>query len=399
MYLILLLKVLPFPSVLNIAAPMVKMQHTSEHKITIPKGAASNPGTILTQKHESTHMYPDVESALNNIRPQPPVLPESGIGKDPRQVFEDAHWTEEEKKGHLAYVESVQKDPKKRGGGGVKGGRVSNLAHFWTDKERNKDLDTPSVQKELPKIPDGEGKRGGVVSNMANLWKDKEKNVVAAPEVQSPRKSKIEDSKTGKVTAGRATGRVGDMASFWTDKEKNKDVNPVRETPKDIKADKRTGKVSNMAELFTEKEKYDEGADRVDNSAHFWTEQERLPSPKGSSLITENSQFTASEPGVDEPVSALRLAATNSEPIKKSVQGGNRVSIHESVKDSIKTGAVGKLPPWRLGAVPPLKPNAMVGHDAESDSGPISGSPKLTHLSKNRARPPTKNRLSSGSNH
>jgi hypothetical protein len=399
MSLIHLLKVLPPSMDLTAAGPMVKLQHTSEHKITIPKGATTNPGTVLTQKRESTHMYPDAEAALKNIHPAPAVLPESGIGKDPRQVFEDTHWTADEKEGHRAYVESVQQDTKKDKVD-LEGNSKSNMPPFWTSKERNPEADTHSVDKGLPAVPVKGKLTSRTLREVANLGENEEKDIVKASEVQNALDIVDELPKGGKV---------GNMASFWAKKEK--ELKSVPASPKDGISGQRIGKVGNVEDLSTDNEKgkaasgIEEGSNdavadsSVGNLARYWTEKERMLSLKGGSLIGEPSQSRIPgkrEKMTSEHFEALKAATSIDGPFQTPA---DRVPMQDSVEDSIDDArTIGKLPTWRLNQLQALlDPKARVQHDDKSDSSSISESPRLTHLTKNRARPPKNNRLLSGS--
>ena len=123
-----------------------------------PKGTLGIPSTITVHKKESTQLHPDITTALitagQEIRPPR----NNGIGKDPRKAYEDAHWTEDEREGHLAYVHRVLNMPKKSESGGGSVERVDGSASFWTENRRMKPPKTsPSALLEQgPKnyIPD-----------------------------------------------------------------------------------------------------------------------------------------------------------------------------------------------------------------------------------------------------
>lgn len=83
-------------------------------------------------------LHPDIATALTSAGQEIPPPPKNGIGKDPRKAYEIAHWTKDEREGHLAYVDSVLNNPTKLEGGVGSAGRVSRLANFWTEKERMK---------------------------------------------------------------------------------------------------------------------------------------------------------------------------------------------------------------------------------------------------------------------
>jgi len=77
------------------------------------KGILGIPSTITVHKKESTQLHPDITTALIAAADDIPPPPKNGIGKDPRKAYEDAHWTEDEKEGHRAYVDRFRDKPAK----------------------------------------------------------------------------------------------------------------------------------------------------------------------------------------------------------------------------------------------------------------------------------------------
>jgi hypothetical protein len=74
----------------------------------VSKSKVGVPETLTVHKTVSTHLHPDLGTALAQVGHNLPLPPQSGIGQDPRKKFEDLHWTSEEKAGHDAYVKSVR---------------------------------------------------------------------------------------------------------------------------------------------------------------------------------------------------------------------------------------------------------------------------------------------------
>ena len=102
-----------------------------------PNGILGIPSTITVHKKESTQLHPDITTALVTTGQKIPTPPKNGIGKDPRKAYEDAHWTEDEKEGHRAYVESVQNKPAKSESDGGSARRVSRVSELLDRKRTN----------------------------------------------------------------------------------------------------------------------------------------------------------------------------------------------------------------------------------------------------------------------
>lgn len=126
---------------------MIKTHHVETTKIVSrPKGILGIPSTITVYKKESKQLHPDIATALTSGGQEIPPSLKSGIGKDPRKAYEIAHWTKDEREGHLAYVDNVLNNPTKLEGGVGSAGRVGRLANIWIEKERMKSLKISPLQ-------------------------------------------------------------------------------------------------------------------------------------------------------------------------------------------------------------------------------------------------------------
>jgi len=49
-----------------------------------------------------------MQAALRSVRLDVPSMPGNGIGKDHGKSFEEKHWTEQERTGYQAYVDTLK---------------------------------------------------------------------------------------------------------------------------------------------------------------------------------------------------------------------------------------------------------------------------------------------------
>jgi hypothetical protein len=111
----------------------VKTRHVETHEIiSTSKSGLPIPEAVTVHRRESTHLHPNMATAFIKVGHEGSAPLKSGIGKDPRRAFEEAHWTEEEKEGHRAYVKSVWNAPKVE----ECEQNPNNMANFWTKEQR-----------------------------------------------------------------------------------------------------------------------------------------------------------------------------------------------------------------------------------------------------------------------
>jgi hypothetical protein len=106
--------------------------------------------------------------------PAAPAPPQpSGIGKDPRQKFEELHWTQAEREGHKAYAESVRNSM---------ASSDQNEHKLWTDKSRMTSPESAQSEKRSSTSSEkaGSERKAGKVNNMANFWTEKDKQASSA---------------------------------------------------------------------------------------------------------------------------------------------------------------------------------------------------------------------------
>ena len=396
-------------------------------------------------------------TALKQAGHEVPPPPQSGIGKDPRPKFEDLHWTKEEREAHQAYVENVRKglgnaeeeeeqEPRRS---------VSELKDFWTNKER---LDSPQTTPSAkPKVGAGTGQGTGVgemasqrpnkneaepkksepsiksgeeggepesrrvsVHEMANFWTDKERKETAlaqgAPSVISEaRKSPISDQ----VKAFEEPAIEPPVTTNSFDKE---DRRPPPSQP-----------ISERVKAFGEPSAEKATEDSVDK-------EDRIPPP--SAPIAERVKTFEEPPkeSKEEPLRKEDRIPPSAAPIADRVKTfeeptepkKERTAIEKDLDQAIDTSIAHRLAaleesshaqlPESEDALKKLQEKTQKpvqqridelaaellqeGGDAggkEPDTGnsridpDIKEGPKLTHLTKNRARRPAKKIKPSGS--
>jgi hypothetical protein len=115
------------------------------------------------------HIHPDMRTALAELGQESPSPPQSGIGEDPRRSYEDAYWTDDEKTGHRAYVQSVQNDSVERETVNQMAGKVSIMQDVWTNKQG---MEPPNPLNDAS--AESEWRKGSVSERIKALQKDVE---------------------------------------------------------------------------------------------------------------------------------------------------------------------------------------------------------------------------------
>lgn len=121
----------------------------------------------MSYHRESTHLHPDVRSALVEFGQRNPSPKRSGIGKDPRKSYEDAYWTDDEKAGHHASAHSMHDDLLEREETNQDAGEVVKIASLSANKRRMEDsnpLNSASAER----------RRGSISKHIKALQKDVE---------------------------------------------------------------------------------------------------------------------------------------------------------------------------------------------------------------------------------
>jgi hypothetical protein len=113
---------------------------------------------------------------------------------------------------------------------------------------------------------------------------------------------------------------------------------------------------------------------KVNNMASFWTEKDKQAS---SANDPGEKQLKRQSSKISEKIKSLAKGGEKNGPSPKSQASPDRKSTHESVKDQLERVNDPTSPP----------------HSGSS----LHSHPKLTHLTKGRARPPKKNGLSASS--
>lgn len=359
---------------LTVAKHTIHTHHITTEKVkTKGKTPFALPKTVVTHHKEEKHLHPDMAAAWQKVGHQVPDAPKSGLGKDPRKDFEDAHWTEAQKAGHRAYVEAVQKkDQVKSEVGSPGSGKVSKLAEKWRENAAGELNKGPAFRPPV----DNKGNEGRV-KNLAHKWtkgdNDKQPVETSKPSAKSPRSSKVselankfaaEASYQGKSTSAelsrleKAPGKVSRMAKLWTDME--------RKATEDTSRDSVFEHAKSLEEtsIPADQKAPGEAAPEVSNPVY-------LQEPKEGVKEKVPSKHDSVEERLRRVEEDIQKSLPNPNTNTKTPQ-----TYQEYLVERRKRRAKLGLPPS----------SRAYGRDAETQSS----HPQLTHLTRDRVRQPKK---------
>jgi hypothetical protein len=373
---------------LTLAKHTIHTHHITTEKVkTKAKTPFALPKTVVTHYKEEKHLHPDLATAWQKVGHEVPDAPKSGLGKDPRKDFEDEHWTEAQKAGHQAYIEAVQKKDLVKSEKGSPESTSAGKVSMSAEKSRE------NAAKEIKKGPalvtpvNNKGDEGPI-SKLPDKWtkgdNDQQQVETSKPSAKSPRSGKVsklaqkfasEPSSEEKSTSPKLTrleevpGKVSGMAKLWTNMERKDSAPPSEE--KLGTEDTSKGLVSDHVKSF--------------EVASVPTDQKE---PGEAVQEVSDPEYEQHKKGVKE--NGPSKHASVEEIIQKMEEGTGKslpepdIELETPPKDYQEYLAQRRKRRAKLG-LPPSTGN--YGRYAKSQSS----HPELTHLTKDRARPPKKN--------
>jgi hypothetical protein len=127
---------------------------------------------------------------------------------------------------------------------------------------------------------------------------------------------------------------------------------------------------------------------KVSNMAQFWTEKDRMETPESQQSVKEMKRQSG---GIQEKIKALASGSVEQDSGDGRSHSSGAISAYKHVSD--QADRIQKDRSIR-------QPSASIDrqrHGLSPDHVAPTASPKLTHLTKDRVRPPKKNRLSGSS--
>ena len=330
---------------------------------------------MVTHHKEETHLHPDMATAWQKVGHDIPDAPKSGLGKDPRKDFEDENWTEEQKAGHRAYVDAVQKGQVKTTRTSATSPKISKLAVHWDEKiaaDLQKEVFTPVAH-----VRDTE------TSEKVNELTKKLTN--GDKESQEPGKFKpIEKFPKGPS--------VAELAKFLATKPKT----DKQASAQNHKREQNPGKVQDTAKFWTDMKRKDSSPSGNDELASLKPPKgvvsDRLKSfdAEGSAVEAPKESVEAPEESVEEKQDRVptRYQSIMERHRKLQEKKKNRPKINFETNDALNEAAIERMHAlWEE-----LGPTQIPDAEAKTAEAPAPQE-KLTHLTANRARPPKKNRI------
>jgi hypothetical protein len=299
--------------------------------ITTSKGILSSPEKVIAHERESTHLHPDMKSALNAVRHEIPLPPKSGIGKDPRPTFEDMHWTEKEKEGHRAYVDNIRNKPSKVEGAGPVVGRVSRMANFWTNKERmSSPKSAPSISERMKFLREDSAKLsdGKSANHVVESSEPRQRARSTSGQIKNFKDTAVQQPKENSACSGDASGSTS---------EQNEE--PRKSVPELIKA-LEDSFVRQLKESYVAKgdapwsalEEHEIPKSSVSNRIRTF-EQTSANRLKESSVARDGVSEVSKESISDRIKSLSEVFSLKLEESQPTLE---RISQHSSVKDQIE---------------------------------------------------------------
>ena len=383
--------------------------------ISQPKGILSLPEKFITHKKESTHLHPDVATALKTVGHDIRLPPESGIGRDPRQAFEDAHWTGSEKEGYRAYVNAVKNDPSKMEGSGPAAARVGRMANFWTDNERiespKRVASLPSIQPKSSISERTKSLRQGSTQPTRENSVHHENQSQAGSQHQDRQRPISESSAKENRAASEQSDRprsISDRIKAWADASAQRpkesyvrkgDDSPPAPKQQEVTRKSVSERINSLEEISARQSKKSFVAKGVASQSTS-ERPERPKGPvadrakaleetsarqlKGSSVIKEEKASETSRESTSDRIKSLSEASARK--VEETRPAGESISFHLSVKDEVdRITKPSKSVSVEAGQMDPQ------GADGKIEVNILR--PKLTHPTKNRALHPAKNRL------
>lgn len=382
------------------------------------------------------HLQPDMSTALKQAGHDVPPPPQSGIGKDPRPKFEDLHWTKEEREGHQAYIENARKDSPNVEEEEEPRRSVSELKDFWTTKERMEspkattppepqvsptgkaqgtimfeEADQPSNENQVADSknaePSGmtndddaeEEARRVSVHEMTNFWTAKERKEAA----EAARSKKFPGQKITTPNRVKASQQPAQEQTMTSSADKEDDSTPPPQTiPERVKA-------LNEAASEKGKEETAEKEDRVPPPSAPIAERvkafEEPPKEEKENISHKDDTNPPPLAPVDEPAKASEEEPTERKNDPAETEIHLDQALDPSIADPLTEVSLKNLQEKAKKSVEEqldeLATERLLGNTAEkAPEGPdpaiagmdpeIQPSPKLVHLTKNRARRPAK---------
>jgi len=383
-----------------------------------------------------------------------PDAPKSGLGKDPRKDFEDEHWTEEQKAGHRAYVDAVQKGQVKTTRTSASSEKIVKLAEQWDEKiaaDLEKEVFTPvahvrdtatseRVNELTKKLTNGdkESQELGRVKPTENFPKGPSVAELAKFLATKPQTDKQLSAQNHKREQN--PGVVQDKAKLWTDM-KRKDSSPSGndelaslKPPKGVVSDRLKSFDAEGSAVEAPKESVEEEQDRaltkyqsiMDRHQKLQERKKNRPKIETNDALNEEAiermhslreelgptQIPAPKGVVSDQLKSFDVEGSAVEAPKESVeeeQEPDRVlTRYQSIMDRhqklqekkknrpkiIETNdALNEEAIERMHSLwEELGPTQIPDAEAKTAEAPATQE-KLTHLTANRARPPKKNRI------